>query len=214
MTTMPTAASSFDLDSGSLPLDFANTLDDRAGSIPVEGLPDYAALLAFALATESLGAGEHAALAVLAAGDPVGASDVHRVALALREAIFRLFAAVAAGEPPAPPDLAVLNAAHARAVSRGGVAPAGDGEHFAWRWDDVHDLARPLWPVAREAVQLLLTADLHRLRECAADDCRWLFLDTTRNRSRRWCSMQTCGNRAKVHEFRRRARDEGRPSRD
>jgi predicted RNA-binding Zn ribbon-like protein len=43
-----------------------------------------------------------------------------------------------------------------------------------------------------------------RMKACRADDCRWAFLDTAKNRSRAWCSMQSCGNRAKVAAYRER----------
>lgn len=43
-----------------------------------------------------------------------------------------------------------------------------------------------------------------RLKACRADDCRWVFLDTSKNRSRAWCSMDSCGNREKVRAYRER----------
>jgi predicted RNA-binding Zn ribbon-like protein len=55
-----------------------------------------------------------------------------------------------------------------------------------------------LWPLAWSATELLGSDDVGRLKECAQDDCRWLFLDLSKNRSRRWCSMEQCGNRAKA----------------
>lgn len=63
-----------------------------------------------------------------------------------------------------------------------------------------------LGPVVWRAVELLETGPLERVKECASDDCRWLFLDTSKNRSRQWCSMQSCGNVAKVRRFRERSR--------
>jgi predicted RNA-binding Zn ribbon-like protein len=45
-----------------------------------------------------------------------------------------------------------------------------------------------------------------RMKACRADDCRWAFLDTSKNRSRCWCSMESCGNRAKVNAYRQRHR--------
>ena len=59
---------------------------------------------------------------------------------------------------------------------------------------------RILWPVARSAGELLISDKLDRVRQCADDrGCGYLFVDTSRNRSRRWCSMESCGNRAKAH---------------
>jgi predicted RNA-binding Zn ribbon-like protein len=71
---------------------------------------------------------------------------------------------------------------------------------FAWTWPDEEelDLARLLWPVARSAAELLTSPDRQLVRECLGDNCGWLFLDTSKNHRRTWCSMQGCGNRAKA----------------
>lgn len=92
----------------------------------------------------------------------------------------------------------------------------GDGRHvpgdaagrFAWSWaDEPLDLEMPLWPIARSAAELLTSpAALPTLRLCASERCAWLFLDTSRNGSRRWCSMRTCGNRAKARRHHARVR--------
>jgi predicted RNA-binding Zn ribbon-like protein len=58
--------------------------------------------------------------------------------------------------------------------------------------------------ILRSAAELLTAAELPQVRECAGSDCTWLFLDRSRNRSRRWCPMETCGNRAKAHRHYRR----------
>ena len=79
---------------------------------------------------------------------------------------------------------------------------AQDGEEFRWDWDDEEALDRMLWPVARSAGELLTSDRLGQVRVCAADDCDWLFLDTSRNGSRRWCDMRVCGNRSKVRRYR------------
>lgn len=63
--------------------------------------------------------------------------------------------------------------------------------------------------ICRDATELLTSANLDRLRFCAAEDCGWVFLDTSKNNKRRWCSMSDCGNREKVSRFFRRKRDEG-----
>jgi predicted RNA-binding Zn ribbon-like protein len=63
-----------------------------------------------------------------------------------------------------------------------------------------------LGPIVWRAVELLETGPLDRVKECPADDCGWLFLDTSKNRSRQWCSMQTCGNVSKVRRFRERSK--------
>jgi predicted RNA-binding Zn ribbon-like protein len=81
---------------------------------------------------------------------------------------------------------------------------------FAWGWaSEPLRLGAPLWPVARSAADLLTSSELAALRLCASDTCAWLFLDTSRNGSRRWCSMRTCGNRAKARRHHARVRAAG-----
>jgi predicted RNA-binding Zn ribbon-like protein len=122
-------------------------------------------------------------------------------ALALREAVYRLFAAAA----PAAADLALLNRALAAAPARTRLACA-DGR-YAW---DVGELdATPLAPVAWSAADLLVGNLRERVRLCANERCRWLFLDESKSGNRRWCSMSACGNRAKAH--RHYARQKERP---
>jgi predicted RNA-binding Zn ribbon-like protein len=195
----------FDLDTGVLPLDFANTLTGRFGVQLRDCLGSYHDLLTFSRLAQTLDAPQADRLAAEADARPAEARATIERAAQLREAIYRIFRALAAGQPPDDADLAALNAAVARAMPHGRVVRHGD--HFDWGWqDDPAMLDRPLWPVARAAADILLTGDLHRLRQCAADDCGWLFYDTSRNASRRWCSMSSCGNRAKVQQFRARRR--------
>jgi predicted RNA-binding Zn ribbon-like protein len=66
-----------------------------------------------------------------------------------------------------------------------------------------------LRPIARSAAELLTSETLSRVRECGGATCTWLFLDASRNRSRRWCSMESCGNRAKARRHYRRRREGG-----
>jgi predicted RNA-binding Zn ribbon-like protein len=85
--------------------------------------------------------------------------------------------------------------------------PAG----LAWDWRlDPSRLDHPLGPIAWSTADLLTSPEAHRLSLCAADDCGWLFIDSSRNHSRRWCDMADCGNRAKVRRFRSRRREADR----
>ncbi len=194
----------FDLDAGVDSLAFVNTLDNRGEESPVELLTDYADLLAFALQTETLTESEARRLRELASARPSDAALVVSRATALRETLFRIFSAIAAEVDPASEDIKSLNAELSIAMSNAQIIPAAD--QFDLDWSDDPGLDRPLWPVVRSAADLLTSDELTRVRECAAHDCQWLFLDESRNRSRRWCNMQTCGNRAKVDRFRARQR--------
>lgn len=198
----------YELSGGALCLDFANTWADRERP-EKDYLSGYPALLAFARQTGIVSEHEEEALARRARQDEAGAAGAFEEARALREAIYRLVSAVAGGIEAPRGALAILNAALPEALS--GLRIASHGAGFAWHRADAADsLAAPLRPIVRSAAELLTDVEtLPRVRECAGDDCTWLFLDQSRNRSRRWCSMESCGNRAKVRRhYRRRRGDE------
>lgn len=192
-------------------LDFANTVEPRVplrhGMQPREYLTTYADLLAWAIHAEILTAAGSAQLAQLAAANPDAATATLHEAIGLREAIYRVFLAVAQGRPPDRTDLDRLASAYARALTHTTLIARGAQFELSWV-DDPDALDRPLWPLAHSAVELLTRGDVARVKECptTTDGCGWLFYDTSKNRSRRWCSMRDCGTDAK--ERRRAARSE------
>ena len=191
----------FDLSGGRLALDFANTRSRMSG----EHLPDYGALVDFAAQSGQLDEAAAGRLLGLAEADTAAAAAVLARARVLRDAVFDLVAAAVRSEPAAPSAVDALNAELGRALAHALVRPDADG--YAWDWDDAVTLDRPLWAVARDAADLLADRDLlARVRLCAADDCDWLFVHDSTNRSRRWCDMRVCGNRAKARRFHMRRR--------
>lgn len=166
---------------GALCLDFINTVGGR------EETDD-----GYVVVRERLEKPEHlrewASLAGLKLKD---VPDLRRV-VRFREALYRVFKAAVDGKRPDPADLAALN----REL---------EAEQLAFR-SGRFALALPdaLPAVARDAVRLLTSDDLSRVRQCGGESCGWLFLDTSRNRSRQWCDMRDCGNLAKVRRFRER----------
>jgi predicted RNA-binding Zn ribbon-like protein len=219
-TPTPTSAGSpietgrrapFDLSGGHLALDLANTVADRGGEQPEDRLGRYDDLLAWAVQAEVLGAGAAAALGRRAGERPAEAGAALAAAGELREALFTVFAAVATGSEPPAAELVTLNRALARALPHLRVAVAAGGDGFEWGWSGRGaDLEAPLWPVVRAAAELLVSGERELVRECDSASCRWLFLDRSRNRSRRWCDMKTCGNRVKARRhYRRRKKAAG-----
>lgn len=186
----------FDLSAGVLCLDFANTWQDR--SMPAsEELETYTDLIAFLAQARVIGRREVASLQRLAAGDPHAARAAFDGALQLRESIYCAFSAVASDRKVPAAAIDRLNRGLCADVGRLRLRRQGSG--FALRWSGLGDaLQAPLRPVAHTAAELLTSPDLVRVRECGGDHCDWLFLDRSRNRSRRWCSMETCGNRSKA----------------
>ena len=126
----------------------------------------------------------------------------------LREAIFRVFWALGSRKKPAPADLALLNRALAVALSHREITARGGRFVFGWRECD--DLDQPLWSIAVAAADLLASEHRCPVRMCGLsedNECTWIFLDETKNKSRRWCSMRDCGNRAKARRHYRRVKD-------
>ena len=213
MTTMDDLAAAppppaFELSGDALCLDFANTWGDRSRP-ESDRLRSYEDLLRFAAETASTPVPDLAELARRAAREPAAAAAAIERAREVRDALYRLLAARARDHAPAPADLALLNATLRDALRHLELAPREEG--YAWRSrGGADDLAAPLRPVARSAAELLVGEDLPRVRECDGATCTWLFLDRSRNRSRRWCSMESCGNRAKAaRHYHRHRRGDG-----
>ncbi|MBI3129785.1 MAG: ABATE domain-containing protein [Acidobacteria bacterium] len=192
----------FELSGGELCLDFANTWGDR-GRPATERLATYDDLLAFAHAAGYLSDPHLEALRGRAMAHPPRAAAALRRALDLREALYRLFSSQARGRAAAAADLNQLNdrlgaaLAHLRVESREGA--------FDWVWSGVPEhLDAPLWPILRSAADLLTSPRRNWVRECDGAQCTWLFLDLSRAHSRRWCSMASCGNRAKARRHHQR----------
>lgn len=185
-------------------LDFANTVAWRLRPEPTEGLPDYPTLLRWARLAGLVAPGDAGEIAARAAADPAGADAARRRAIGLREAIDVVFVAVAQGGEPPVAALDALSRSVAEAAGRLRLRRTGDG--FAWVWPDADavSLDRPALEVSWKAARLLLSPDRERVRRCGGEGCGWLFLDQSRNRSRRWCDMAVCGNRARVKAHYRR----------
>lgn len=209
-----TTPASLRLLAGSLCLDFANTVDPRLGPERRDRLRAYSDLVVWGRHAGVLSVDQLLLLLAEAEERPDTAAAILASAVELREAIYRVFLAVARGGPPPPPDLETIRRVHVGAMRQTRLVPAGDRFALDWR-DDGAELGRILWPVARSAVELLTAGDLARLKECpGAGDCGWLFLDASKNGTRRWCSMEGCGSRVKMRRRYARRNAAGAPERD
>jgi predicted RNA-binding Zn ribbon-like protein len=199
---------------GRLCLDFINTVGGRINSDAVlrDKLTSFHDLLEWSKLAGTANRTESGELARHAATHPEDAEATLERAVRLREAIYRIFKSALKGRRPRPADLETLSGELRVARARQHLAQAGRA--FSWTFED-RELAldRILWPVSLSAADVLTSSDLSRLRQCGGDECGWLFLDTSRNRSRQWCDMKDCGNRAKVRRFRKRQRRSHRPRR-
>jgi predicted RNA-binding Zn ribbon-like protein len=189
---------------GRLTLDFVNTVDPREGSRTRDFLCDY---VDFALwAAEAGATSKPIATRLIESAAAAGRGEaVFNRAVALRETLYRILTAEARSLPPRQADLdsfqAELHGALAHLVLERETG-------YGWGWDDDGSLERPLWAILWDAAELLRSPELRRVKLCPGRDCGWLFLDRSKNQSRRWCSMDTCGSREKMRRLhaRRRAR--------
>lgn len=185
---------------GSVSLDFVNTLDDRFTDSPNELLKSYVDLARF---------GEDAGILTDMQVDRLfpwsieytqDAQEALKSAIELREAISEIFYAIVRRKAVPVAPLATLNARVHEAAQHLKLVPGK--ERFEWKFDSgIDDPYAPLWPIARDAAELLASDRLKFVRACASKTCEWLFLDETKNHRRRWCDMTQCGNRAKAKRF-------------
>lgn len=211
-------AKGFKLVGGSLSLDFVNTVGARDFSckqksvrnygdfILRDKLSGYADLVAWGAHAGLIAGIEAREILRLGEKQSKAASAVYERALRLRKTIYRIFKCLVEDWRPDPNDIASFNEELSIARTHEQLVPSG--KKLSWGWDDPGgDLDRVLWPIALSAAELLTSGDLSRVRQCGGKACGWLFLDTSRNRSRQWCDMKDCGNLAKVRRFRQRQQE-------
>lgn len=206
---MPTKQSEykFDLTGRHLALNLGNTISYRGDPARrKDHLESYLDLISFARQSELLSPRQADGVRACAASHATEARRSFVRAINLREAIYRTFAAIAEKKAPDAGDLHVINDAAVEAMRHRVLAPVNGGYGWEWQWDAKNSLGRILWPMALAAAELLTSDELKTVRLCEAPNCGWLFLDRSRNRSRRWCDMTSCGNREKARRHYRRAR--------
>jgi predicted RNA-binding Zn ribbon-like protein len=194
-----------ELAGGALALDFANTVGGTHVQPTHDHLRDYTDITRFAVLAGGLQPAVAKRLAERAQRDPRRAAAVYELGITLREAIWAVFSALASGEAPREADLDLIGDAAAAGRARSRLVY--DRQGFGWSLPaDGDELEWPLWEIARSAADLLTSEERERVKECASTTCEWVFLDRTRNHSRRWCDMSDCGNRAKAQRFQAKKR--------
>jgi|SRR5580704_11597498 predicted RNA-binding Zn ribbon-like protein len=191
-----TSAGKLKLWGGELCLDFANTVDWRRRADRKDFLLSVIDLIDWDRQMGAITADEADILTRKAKASPEKAAVCFGTALKLREAIYRIFSSISSSAPPAIVDGDEFN--NLLSPLMAGTALVA-GKAFTWGWaGDRDSLQRLLWPIAWSAANLLASDRAQRVRECADEGCGWLFIDTSKNARRQWCSMKSCGNRAKA----------------
>ena len=194
------SAASLKLLGGRLCLDFVNTLDWRGAEMPQEFLNTFDDLVIWSRHAGITTKTEAKQLSIAAGQAGSYAGQVLNRAIRLRETIYRLFSATAAGRDPAAEDLNFFNRNLSLSMKGSKITRTGDG----YRWDNAGNKTQLDWilnPIIRSTVDLLVSDEVKKVKVCADSACGWLFVDISRNQSRRWCDMKDCGNRAKATRF-------------
>ena len=205
------AATAFEFIGGHLALDFVNTVDWRGDPTRRRDLlVAFEALLEWAKAAEVLTGGEVRAMRAAAQRDQGRAMRSLGRARRLREVLARVLAAAGRDAPPGARALGRLNVFLAAALKRRRLEIRRTAFVWSWANEEGDSLDSLLWPIVLAAAELLASDRRTQIHECGGEGCGWLFLDTSRNRRRRWCMMRGCGNRAKARRFYDRMRVEPR----
>src|SRR5579872_3189790 len=206
---MPTANDALtELPSEPLCLQFADTTGNYRGTSAYDLVSDIEGLIEWCKRAGIVSPAQARACRLDARRRPDAARRVHERALALRRSIHGIGAALALGRSPAADDIATLNSVLQQALSHTILSP---GRPSRWSFDEGGNrLERLLWPIARSAADLFTSTNAEKLVQCAGQTCDWLFLDQTKNRSRRFCTSAGCGNRDRVARFYERRRTASR----
>ena len=188
------------LERGKLCIDFVNTVDWRnSKKRKKEMLNNFSDMISWGRQVGILEDKTAQTILKKALQQPDKTKQVYKQAIELREVLYRIFSSIATtGQAPSH-DLSIFNKYLADSMGKSCcLIPSQDG--FVWSFcsrTDFMDFV--LYPIIKSAADFLVSSDLKRLKQCADDFCGWLFVDKSRNYSRRWCSMKDCGNRAKAH---------------
>lgn len=187
----------FQLVAGHPAVDLVNTLDWRFGTRdPQELLRSYGDLLRFTEQSGILTPHQARQLRRLGEGKP-GLRALQR-AIELREALAEILYAQIGGRTPARASVKQLEQCIRAARVRQQLH--WKQGNLEWEWSG-NDTELPFWVLSLSASDLLLAGGLQRVQACGNPDCRWLFLDTSKNHTRQWCDMKLCGNRMKARRF-------------
>jgi predicted RNA-binding Zn ribbon-like protein len=194
-------AETFRCPGGALCLDFCNSGQGLRGNAQEEWIAGFPDLIDWLEAAGAVTRAQAAKLRAAGARSPQAARKLWARAIEFREAMARVLLARTEGRLAASEDLRILDAEYGRTASFARLSSTAEG--YAWSVDPkAGALDAALRPLVESAISLLTSDRLARVRRCGNSTCYWLFVDETKNCSRRWCEMASCGNVMKVRRHR------------
>jgi predicted RNA-binding Zn ribbon-like protein len=184
---------------GDLAIEFLHTKFGSVDGPPGGPMPlnEYDDLLGWGRRFETIGADDERRLRRTARVDPDASRAAFERAIEFRTALDSVLRSLIDGDRPSPTALAILRTNETDGLAAARLVPR-DGR-FDWTWGSEAGLRRPLWPVVHDAIELMTAGPLDRVKAC--DRCQYLFIDRSKNRSRRWCSMAACGTAVKMQRY-------------
>jgi predicted RNA-binding Zn ribbon-like protein len=183
---------------GNLALEFVNSQAGPHDSRPdIDTLEEYRDLLDWSRQVGSITDGQAEGLAITAREHPGAASTVFRKSVRVRSYLWEIFSSLARHQQPDAAPLDLLRDDLTIAIRHGRLTRVG--EAFSWDWAGCTELSAPVWPIVHSAIELAQSSTLTRVKQCSS--CRFLFVDTSKNGSRRWCSMEDCGKTLKMSRY-------------
>jgi predicted RNA-binding Zn ribbon-like protein len=187
---------------GALCLDFVNTVNSRVHT-EHDYLMQYSDLVGWAQKMEVLSPTQTNQLLKRAKQNPADAERALSTARSFRNLLYRIFSNAVRDSEPAKSDMELFVESYAGAISHGSFIRKDSHYTTNWQLDETFDAL--LWPIIYSAGEMLLSGEVAQVKECPG--CGWLFLDTSKNQTRRWCSMNTCGTRDKMRRYYARHRN-------
>jgi predicted RNA-binding Zn ribbon-like protein len=192
------------LDGGNLSLNFANTVHDRRAEPLEDYLHNYLDLIAWANHADAIDRSQKKILLQKSRENQGEANQIYQDGIQLREAIYESVVSLIDQKPLPRMHLKLINQWLSKALSTLQLNPL-DGDYVLdWEADNV-ELKFVLFPIIRSFADLITSDDRERIKQCS--NCGWVFVDNSRNKSRRWCSMEVCGNRVKARRHASKLRD-------
>jgi predicted RNA-binding Zn ribbon-like protein len=199
MSDFVRALQTLELVGGALCLDFANTVNSRVDP-EHDYLVNYSDMIGWANKLKIISLAQSNQLRKRVTQHRGEAESAFLAARTLRDLLYRIFSNAAKGSEPNKKDMENFVPLYGESISRSQLIKTGT--HFTTTWKMDETLDTMLWPIIYSAGELLQSDDLAHVKECPG--CGWLFLDTSKNQSRRWCSMNTCGARDKMRRYYKR----------
>ncbi|MGD8403222.1 MAG: CGNR zinc finger domain-containing protein [Anaerolineales bacterium] len=188
---------------GNLSLDFVNTVNDRHEDPLRNLLQNYLDLVTWVYFSSAISVSQKEELLQKGRENQRKANQIYKNSLQLREAFYDLVVNMIDGDEISQVNMQLINQWLSKASSNLELTQFND--HFVLDWNlENFGLESVLWPIVRAFSDLITSEERKRIKQCG--NCGYLFVDNSKNNSRRWCSMEICGNRVKARRHARRTR--------